>query len=90
MCTPPPKFSPGLRGLDKLEIARQIALSRRTFQPSELSEADQHHLAQLRQHQELVRAQRVSRWVHRSPESLPSLWTRLKARAARVSWDSWG
>jgi len=61
-----------------------------TFQPCELSEADQLHLARIRQREELVRLDQLLKHERRQALKPAALFARLRARAARVTWASWG
>lgn len=98
MCTPPPRLNPlppPLQHLIEAQRARAFeaersANERSTFQPSELSEADARYLAQMRAREELVRMNELAKYHRRQALKPAALFARLKARAARVSWDSWG
>lgn len=66
-----------------LERLRQ---QKAAFQPVELSEADQQRLAAIRARE----AEFKARYHRRQALKPAALLSRLKARLARVSWDSWG
>jgi hypothetical protein len=79
---------PRLEEWQKLEIAREIALKGQGAhaQMNEWSQADKDRLAAIRARQ----AARTAKYERRQALKPSALWSRLKARAARVSWDSWG
>ena len=104
MCTPPPRANPLPPPLQSLietqRVAREKAQllypvdaayerlrqQKATFKPSYLSEADKTRLAHIRARETARRAKHERRQALKPA----ALFARLKARAARVSWDSWG
>lgn len=63
-----------------------IETQRARARTAELSEADQKRLAGIRARQ----AARTAKYERRQALKPSALFSRLKARAARVTWDSWG
>lgn len=88
---PVPPLPRRMEEWEKLEIARQIALRRRDRPGIELasqplSAGDQKRLVDIRARQ----AARTAKYQRRQALKPSALFSRLKARAARVTWDSWG
>ena len=91
MCMPPqwPPDPPTLHLIPTQKVSRMSADEKRVYAQHMLRQAsDRKNRARERDRrwEELVAIARGRRLAKR----IPSLWSRLKSRASRVTWDSWG
>ncbi len=61
-----------------------------TPSPSHLTADQQRHLIEIRSRRDDVGANELAKYQRRQALKPAALFARLKARVARVSWDSWG